>query len=103
MIKKLILSTVLALVGLTLWFTSSAQVKQPDLPPGVSAKMWVPLTSNSGIALRWNRPGEAAAERTPPMLLAYGTLMVKTEGHWWKVLVDAVSQEGEPKIRPVVR
>jgi hypothetical protein len=67
-----------------------------DLPPGVAAADWIPLSATAGIALMAMNadpggplrfPASGEAEETVPQLLLQGTgiLMVKLRAGWTRI------------------
>ena len=80
---------ILIVVGLGLF--ALAQNKPADKPTSVPAEMWIPLSSNSGIALNWS--GELPDGSHNPAVI-YGTLMIKTHGIWQKAYLEQVPTKG---------
>jgi hypothetical protein len=59
-------------------------------PPGIEAHLWVPLTENLGLALRY---GNRFAGRTA----LFGTFMVREGQHWQPVHMES----DVPQVRPL--
>ncbi len=68
------------------------QEKPTNLPPGIPSSMWIPLSENSGIALRDARSTFDLHGKP----VTHGTLMVKVGGSWQRVCLDSA-----PEIMPV--
>jgi hypothetical protein len=99
-------SVILVIAAIGLWATSqqhSVLEFQPsesaNVPPGVLAEMWLPINATAGVALNVQGPppGTKMPERG---LLAYGTLMIKSDGVWQKVYLETVPEITEHKFMP---
>ncbi len=83
MTGKSLLLAIVALVVITAGFVFALQEKPAKLPPGIPPALWVPLTENSGIALkdtRYNLYGKPVFR---------GTLMVKVDGNWQTIYIQS--------------
>ena len=92
MLKKSMLIETLMLVLLATVFLSMPQAKTPDLPPGVTADMWISLSDNSGILLSSNGRFFTGKDK-----VSRGTLFVKMDNVWHRFYLDP----GPPVIMPV--
>jgi hypothetical protein len=92
MAGKIAVLGTLALLIVTLAIVFSAS-KNPDLPPGVLAEMWIPINENAGVALNYLRSGGST--------LTHGTLMIKSHGSGVTVYLDPGPEK--PGFLPVIR
>lgn len=74
-------------LGFTVTFTDFQQ-NRSNIPPGVSPSLWIPLSPNSGIALR--DAGSGSTVRGIPV--ARGTIMARVGGVWTKVSLEAEAE-----------
>lgn len=84
MARKIALWAILAFLVAALGVVCVAQ-RNPDLPSGVPAEMWIPINASAGVALSYDGP------RIPA--LTHGTLMIKSHGSWVKVYLDSMPEK----------
>ncbi len=83
MSKKAMLIGMLTFFLLMTVLLSVPHAKAPDLPPGVPADMWIPLSENSGVFLNINEKSFSVADK-----VARGTLFVKVNNAWHRLYLN---------------
>jgi hypothetical protein len=86
-------SAVVVLASCLLFAVVEPQGTTTNIPPGVSASLWIPLSENSGIALD---TGSKSKMYSGAMI--HGVLMTRINGKWMHV-----SLESEPGIMPLMK
>ncbi len=84
MSKKMMLLGSFIVFLIVVGFLSAPQAKVADMPPGVLASMWIPLSDNSGVLLSSDgrlQAGLNTAGRTISVE-SRGTLFIKTDNVW---------------------
>ena len=83
MSKKTVILGTLIVVLFTFGMLSVPQAKTPDMPPWVTAAMWIPLSDNSGVL--WSQEAKTFADGASAL---HGTLFVKVAGVWQRLYLD---------------
>jgi hypothetical protein len=81
--RKMLLGSLIVFL-IVIGFLSMPQAKVADMPPGVIASMWVPLSDNSGILLSRDARPLAGSDRA-----SRGTLFIKTDNVWHRFYLDS--------------
>jgi hypothetical protein len=90
--SKITLLGIVILLVANSGFVFTSEKKPTNLPPGVFPTMWIPLTENSGIALRDQLPMSDLRGNT----VTHGTLMVKVGDVWQRMCLESA-----PEFMPV--
>ncbi|MBN1571025.1 MAG: hypothetical protein JXA73_24525 [Acidobacteria bacterium] len=83
MSKRRILLSAFIVALIVIGFLSAPQAKVADLPPGVTAETWIPLSDNSGVLLSSDARLLSGRNR-----VARGTLFVKVDNVWHRFYPD---------------
>ncbi len=84
MVTKILFAAGLVLVFLMAGFLFSYQAGTPDLPPGISAADWIPITQTTGVLLTRNRK----LLTNPKSKDLQGILYLKIENVWHRVYLE---------------